>query len=259
VNLSTAHGSASPAPPGDRFPRGAGERQADGERDLAGCVDDRLADRFDRLAELIGGSPHNLVSRGERDRVRSVHIEESRAVGEVLAPVPGASWVDLGTGGGLPGLVLALCYPSTTWTLIDGTAKKVAAVAMFAAALELENVRAVHGRAEELAWSPQHRGVHDGVVSRAVAALSVLLELSRGFLHDGGTLAALKGARLEEEMAAAETARLSLALGPFHRRQLSTGDRPTAVVTMCAQGPPPRRYPRRTGVPAATPLGGAGR
>lgn len=191
--------------------------------------------------------------------MRSVHVVEALAVGEMLAPVPGSSWVDLGTGGGLPGLVLALQYPSTTWTLIDSTTKKVEAVAAFTEALGLTNVAAISGRAEELAWDPHHRGRHDGVVSRAVAPLPALLELCRGFLRDGGTLAAVKGARLEDEMARAETARRTLALGLFHRHPLSAGDRGTALVTMRAQGPPPQRFPRRTGVPAATPLGGAGR
>lgn len=238
-----------------------GGRSTSGDDRVGAVVDGSTAlpERLDRLAELIASSPHNLVSRGDRDRVRPVHVEESRAVGEILAPAPGASWVDLGTGGGLPGLVLALCYPATTWTLIDGIAKKVAAVSMFADALQLENVHAIPGRAEELAWHPEHRGVYDGLVSRAVAPLAVLLELSRGFLRDGGMLAAIKGPRVEQEMASAEAARRSLALGPFHRRSLAGGDRATTVVTMLAQGPPPRRYPRRTGVPAAAPLGGAGR
>lgn len=218
-----------------------------------------IAARLDRLAQMIATSPRNLVSRGERERVRSVHVVEALAVGEVLAPTPSTNWVDLGTGGGLPGLVLALRYPSTTWILIDSTTKKVEAVSAFAEALGLDNVVVIHGRAEELAWDPHHRGLHDGVVSRAVAPLPALLELSRGFLRDGGTLAAIKGPGVEDEMARAETARRTLALGPFHRHPISAGDRATAVVTMRAQGPPPSRFPRRTGVPAATPLGGAGR
>jgi len=254
VSSPATPGTAPAATPGGRSTPGYG--RADEKGGVPADLDDA---RLDRLAELIATSLHNLVSRRDRDRVRSVHVAESYAVGEVLAPAGGARWLDLGTGGGLPGLVLALRYPSTTWTLIDSTAKKVAEVARFAAVLELENVRTVHGRAEELAWDAQHRGTYDGLVGRAVAVLPVLLELGRGFLRDGGTLAAIKGPRLQEEIAAAERARFSLALGPIHRYPLLAEGRATTVVTMRAQGPPPRRYPRSTGIPAATPLGGAGR
>ncbi len=216
-------------------------------------------DALDRLAQLIADSPHNLVSRNERERVRTVHVEEARRVGRALAPEPGARWLDLGTGGGLPGLVLAVCYPDTRWALLDSTAKKVEAVRAFATALGLNNVEPLWGRAEELAWDSEHRGRYDGVISRAVASMPTLLELGRGFLRDGGLMAAIKGPRVEEELKNAHSARLSLSLGPFHRQDVSGEERPSVLVTMLAQGPPPRRYPRRTGIPATTPLGGVER
>jgi 16S rRNA (guanine527-N7)-methyltransferase len=210
------------------------------------------------LAELIAGSPHNLVARGERPRV-DVHIEECVAVGQVLAPGAGTRWLDLGTGGGLPGLVLAVCWPRTEWTLLDSTRKKVEAVRSFIGELELDNARALWGRAEDLGWDPAHRERYDGVVSRAVSRLPVVLELSRGFLREGGLVAAVKGAEAGEEVREAGPASRALGLGDIHTLDVTAAARPTTVVTMRARGPAPRGFPRRTGVPTATPLGGRGR
>jgi 16S rRNA (guanine527-N7)-methyltransferase len=211
---------------------------------------------FDRLATLIASSPHNLVAQGDRARVRDVHIAECAAVGQALAPAPGANWLDLGTGGGLPGLVLAILEPAVSWTLLDATGKKVQAVRSFIDALELPNARAVHGRAEELQQDPAYRGSYDGVVARAVARLPILLRLGRGFLRDGGVLAAIKGHRIDEEIREAERVRRLLGFDVIHILDVAGTARPTTLVTMRAQGSLPQRRVRRPDVPAAARRGG---
>lgn len=215
-----------------------------------------LPPALDRLAELLAAAPVNLVGRRDRERLREVHIPECLAVGDLLDPADGSRWLDLGTGGGLPGLVLAVQFPAVEWTLVDATRKKVEAVESFIAALDLSNAGAIWSRGEDLAWEPEHRGRYDGVVSRAVARLPLLLEWCRGFLGDGGTLAAIKGPHVAQELREAELVRRSLSLGPFHSATVGAAVRPTTLVTMRAQGAPPRRYPRRPGVPAAAPRGG---
>lgn len=211
---------------------------------------------LDLFAGLIAESPHNLVSRAERDRVRSVHIAECLLLGGVLLPDPGERWMDLGTGGGLPGLVLAIQFPHVHWTLVDSVGKKVTAVEAFADALGLRNVSAVRGRAEELGHQVAYREHFAGVVSRALAVLPVVMELSRAFLHDGGLLVAVKGPSVVDELPQAERARTVLRLGSIHRAALPDAARPTVVVTMRAHGSPPRQYPRKVGLPAVAPLGG---
>lgn len=205
---------------------------------------------LDRLAELIATSPHNLVAAGERPRVRDVHIPESEAVGALLPLAAGTRWLDLGTGGGLPGLVLAVLHPEVRWTLLDATGKKVAAVASFIATLGLDNAVAVQGRAEQLAEEPGHHESYDGVVSRAVARLPVLMQWGRGFLDEGGMLAAVKGPRVGEELREAERIRKQLGFGVVHRQEVPTAVRPTTLVTMRVQGHLPRRHTRRSGLPA---------
>lgn len=213
------------------------------------------AEQLDRLAALIAESPHNLVSRGERSAVRERHVAECEALAPLLGVRAGQSWVDVGTGGGLPGLVLAVLQPDVEWTLIDATRKKVAAVRAFADELELANVQAVAGRAETLAHEPAYREQFDGAVSRALAGLPTLIELCRGFVRADGVLAAVKGPRWEEEIAGSVQARRALRVGEVAAVAVSGAARPTWLLTMKALGPTPAPYPRRDGRPAAQPLG----
>lgn len=218
----------------------------------------RQAQQLDRLAALIAESPHNLVSRGERPTVRERHVAECAALVPLLRAEAGQSWVDVGTGGGLPGLVLAVLQPDVGWTLVDATRKKAAAVRSFADELALPNVQVVAGRAETLGHDPAYRAQFDGAVSRALAALPTLIELCRGFVRASGVLAAVKGPQWEDEVAASVPARRALRVGDVDAVAVPDAGRPTWLLTMKALGPPPPPYPRRDGRPASHPLGGAG-
>jgi len=206
-----------------------------------------------RLADLLAAARHNLVAGGDRASVRVLHVDEALAVGAALDLVPGAHWMDLGTGGGLPGLALAVAHPLVRWTLLDSVAKKTAVVREFVVELGLANVEVVHGRAEVLGRRPEHRGRYDGVVARAVARLPILLELARGFLRPGGVLAAVKGPRAQAEIEESETARRALGYEPARVVSVAA-QRPTLLVLLAAAGQPPAGYPRPDGVPAQHPL-----
>lgn len=206
-----------------------------------------------RFADLLAVAPHNLVARGDRPNTRALHIDEAVAVGDILSPVPGTSWMDLGTGGGLPGVALAVTHPLVHWTLVDSVAKKIGAVRGFVADLGLTNVSVVQGRAEDLARLAEHRGRYDGLVARAVARLPVLLELARGFLRPGAVLAAIKGPSAQLEVDEAQPARRALGY-ETPRLVPITSQRPTLLVLMTAAGPPPARFPRPDGVPSQRPL-----
>lgn len=210
--------------------------------------------KLDRLAELIAGSPHNLVARGERAALRSTHVEDCVALARALDAETGSRWLDLGTGGGLPGLVLGVVRPDVRWTLVDATRKKVETVGDFAAELGLGNVRVAAGRAEVMARDERFRGAFDGVVARALARLAVTAELARGFLCPGGLLAVVKGSAWAAELAAAGDALRALRFSDAAVADIGDAVRPTWLVTMRARGEAPDAYPRRDGVPRARPL-----
>ncbi|MEE8600138.1 16S rRNA (guanine(527)-N(7))-methyltransferase RsmG [Euzebya tangerina] len=216
---------------------------------------------MDLLGQLISESPHNLVSARDRGLLQSIHLPECRAVIELIRTGDGQHWIDLGTGGGLPGLVGAILRPHVGWTLIDARRKKVDAVNEFIDILGLENARAVAGRAEELARDEAYRGLYDGVVSRALARLDIVAELSRGFLRPRGRLEAVKGASVEQERGYFQRCSGRLRMKEVATTDVpvsgaASADRGTVVVSIVASGGPPRGIPRRNGLPQSAPLGG---
>jgi 16S rRNA (guanine527-N7)-methyltransferase len=161
--------------------------------------------------------------------------------------------VDVGAGAGFPGLALKIVRPNLDVTLVDATAKKVAFVNEVIAALELEGVRAVQGRAEELGQDSAYRARFDIATARAVASLPVLLEYVVPFLTIGGTALLPKGLEITEELrlgrrAAAILGAEIVSAGelPFSRARLVVARKISPTATA---------YPRRVGIPSRDPLG----
>ena len=159
---------------------------------------DRLLRAF---AEEVRRSPHNLVSRRARDELETRHVPEAVELARLL-PAGSHRLLDVGSGGGFPGLVIAIVRPDLEVHLLDATRKKAGFLEETAALLGLE-VTVHHGRAEELAAGPL-AGTFDLVTARAVAPLRDLLDITLPFLAPDGVLYAVKGERWAEEIAAAE-------------------------------------------------------
>jgi 16S rRNA (guanine527-N7)-methyltransferase len=175
-----------------------------------------VADRLERFARLVASSPHNLVSRAARAELRTRHVPEAVAVAALLPRGPGRL-LDVGSGGGFPGMVIAIVRPEVEVHLLDATAKKTAFLQ--AAADELGIAVTVHtGRAEDLIRTDL-AGSFDLVTARAVAPLTRLLPWTIPFLRVGGVLCAIKGERWQEELQAAEPG-----LGNVGARVLATPD-----------------------------------
>ncbi len=164
--------------------------------------------------------------------------------------------LDLGTGAGFPGLPLAIVQPELQVSLLDATRRKIEFVNSTIEALGLQNARGVVGRAETTGRDPGMRGHHDRVVTRAVSALPVLIELALPLLQIGGLLVAQK-ARLEDsELHAGEGAAQEVGgrIVALERFRLPILDDPRALVVVEKTRETPTRYPRREGVPAKHPL-----
>lgn len=216
---STWNGSGAPDLPGstsnDRATRPPGRstwniwRGPDGS---ASWLSDRLAamtpskhqrDRLETFAALVETSPHNLVSGRARAELRTRHIPECVAFAE-LVPRGTRRLLDVGSGGGFPGMVVALVRPDVEVHLLDSTKKKTD---FLTAASEQLSARVhVHqGRAEGLLGTPLG-GSFDIVTARAVAPLEQLVTVTVPFLRRGGLLLAIKGERWTDELAVADEA-----------------------------------------------------
>ena len=138
----------------------------------------------------------NVISRKDIDHLYERHILHSLAIERFIDFLPGDQVLDLGTGGGFPGIPLAILNPDTHFTLIDGTGKKIAVVREVIAELALNNVTAIHTRSEE------HSGRYQYIVSRAVGPVSRLIGWSQHLISEVGPAGwiFLKGGDLSEEL-----------------------------------------------------------
>jgi 16S rRNA (guanine527-N7)-methyltransferase len=158
-------------------------------------------ERLEAFAQLVEASPHNLVSKRARDELRSRHVPECVALAAML-PRGEQRVLDVGSGGGFPGIVLAIVRPELEIHLLDSTEKKAGFLEGVGRELRLPIV--VHrGRAEALA-KPPLVDTFDVVTARAVAPLDRLIGWTIPFLRVGGLLYAVKGERWQDELASAE-------------------------------------------------------
>lgn len=195
----------------------------------------------------------NLFSSSDRDKLGSKHFPDALAIQPHWTP--GARVLDLGSGGGIPGLVLAAVYPETSFCLMDARQKKMQALEALAQELDFKHVSFVAGRFEELGHDPAYREQFDTVLARAVAPLSTLLEYAAPFISVGGTFYAWKGPRWEEELAAAKSAlkELQLEHQASHSYTLPDGEE-RCILVFQKQTATPEKFPRRTGIPLKRPL-----
>ena len=161
--------------------------------------------------------------------------------------------IDVGAGAGFPGLALKIVRPHLDVTLLDATAKKVAFVNEVITALELNRVRAVQGRAEELGRDSAYRARFDIATARAVASLPVLLEYVVPFLTVGGTALLPKGLEIAEELRHGRRAATALGAEIVSTAALAVATTRLVVVRKIAATT--TVYPRRVGIPGRDPLG----
>jgi 16S rRNA (guanine527-N7)-methyltransferase len=209
------------------------------------------------VALLLGANARlNLTRIVEPQAVARLHLLDAVAALPLIDARAPVRALDLGAGGGVPGIVLAMARPDVAWTLVDSVRRKAEAMSSFVASLRLANVDVLAERAEILGRDPAHRERYDLVTARACAALPVLVEYALPLLRAGGTLLAWKGALADDELragraAAAELGGTEPAIEPSGVDAL--GDHRFVVIRKASSTPP--RYPRRPGEPARRPLG----
>ena len=214
-------------------------------------ADETALDRFEIYHRLLSewNEKMNLTAITDPVAVAEKHFADSLAALPYLKP--GMKVVDVGTGAGFPGVPLLIMEPGLELTLADSLQKRLTFLDALLKELGLK-AALVHGRAEDLGQNKLYREQFDAALSRAVANLPVLLELTTPFVRVGGTAIAYKG-DADQELESAKTAAFLLHVklrgvdlaSPLGKRCLIFADK---------IAPTPRSYPRKAGTPSKKPL-----
>lgn len=194
----------------------------------------------------------NLTAIKDPDEAWTRHILDALTLLPIIAATdnPEPRIIDVGTGGGVPGIPLAIVMPGARVALLEATGKKAAFLLETVHTLGLANVLVHHERAERFGHKKDQRESFDVVTARALGPLNVLCEFCVPLARPGGVVLAIKGQRADEELQDARHA-----LGILGAKHLDTHQTPTGrVVVLEKTTRTPRPYPRKDGEPKKHPL-----
>ena len=218
-------------------------------------------DRFEsHLRHMLAWNARAGLTRvTDPDEVQTRHFVDSLSIAACLprdALGPGTSLIDVGSGAGLPGVPLKIAFPSASLALLEANGKKAAFLRELVGALGLENTGVVQARAEDAGRRQDLREAFGLVVSRAVAPLEVLVELTLPFCRVGGVVVAQKGEDVSPELDRASNGIELLGGGSTRVCTITPPGSPVArsLVVIDKVSATPGRFPRRPGIPAKRPL-----
>ncbi len=223
-----------------------------------------LEERLCQLTDLIlnANTRLNLTADDTPGLFWPRHIEDSLCAAAILLETlpelsPGSLVLDVGSGGGIPGLIWGLLWREIKLTLIESRRKRAEWLEEAGSHLNLLHMDVLNMRAETLGRDLKYRETYGLVTARALARLSTLLELTLPFAKVGGHVAAIKAADCLDEIREAEFALRELGSAPAALRRLpyTRSDGKACVVLLMEKlRPTPAAYPRREGVPLKSPL-----
>ncbi len=221
-------------------------------------LSDKQRELFDLYYEILTdwNSKMNLTAITDKDEVWLKHFEDSLSLEQMIDLNEVDTVIDVGTGAGFPGIPLKIVYPHLRLTLLDSLDKRVRFLDNVINQLGLQDVEAVHGRAEDMARQKDYREKFDLCVSRAVAALPVLTELCVPFVKVGGFFVSYKAERAGEEIESSKAAidLLGATIGDIKEFRLSGTDNTRTLIRIDKSYATSDKYPRRAGIPSKKPL-----
>lgn len=237
------------------------DKMTTGSQELGITLCDNQIRQFYRYYELLAewNKVMNLTAITELDDVVVKHFLDSlsfiRAVRDVQEL--DASVIDVGTGAGFPGIPLKIAFPKLKITLLDSLNKRVKFLEEVIGGLGLEEICAVHGRAEDFGRDAAYREQYDFAVSRAVANVATLSEYCLPFVKVGGAFISYKSGKVDDELETGKKAVRTLGgdIEEIVRFQLSGTDAERAFAVIRKKERTGKRYPRKAGIPGKDPLG----
>ena len=196
----------------------------------------------------------NLTGITEFDEVLEKDFEDSLSLIRVVDLNQNFKIMDLGTGAGFPGIPLKIDFPNLKITLADSLNKRILFLQDVIDELQLKDIAAIHGRAEDLARNIVYREQYDLCVSRAVANLSTLAEYCLPFVKIGGQFVSYKSGECDEEVQDAKSSVFLLGGKVKNVTKFKLGDAKRSFIAIEKVAGTSKKYPRKAGVPSKTPL-----
>ncbi len=220
------------------------------------CSEKKLA-QFSQFYQILieWNKRMNLTAISEHDEVMIKHFYDS-ITPAFFFDFSNQKIIDIGVGAGFPSIPLKICFPELQMTLLDSLNKRITFLKNLVEQLGLMDIQYIHGRAEEIAKKKQYREAYDVVVTRAVAKLNILSELSLPFVKKDGYMIALKGSNAVEEVAEGKKAIKILGgrVKNVHTLQLPLNYGQRNIIIIDKTNNTPINYPRKPGTPTRNPI-----
>lgn len=221
-------------------------------------LSDDTLEKFEKFRQMMLETNKflNLTSITEEEEVNYKHFLDSLLPLVKVEMKQDASLIDIGTGGGFPGMPIKFYRDDLKITLLDSLNKRIKFLKNTISEMNINNIEAIHGRAEELGRTKSYREQYDYGISRAVSRLNTLVEYSLPFIKVGGSFISMKGPSGKEETEEAQNAIKTLGgeITDIISYNLDYENSDRTLIVIKKVSPTPRKYPRGGGKPKNKPL-----
>lgn len=227
-------------------------------KELSIVLNDKQIQQFEQYYNILveWNKVMNLTAITEYEEVVEKHFLDSLTIVNAIHVKKIETLIDVGTGAGFPGIPLKIAFPHLKVTLLDSLNKRIKFLNEVIDLLELNDIKAIHGRAEDYAKQAEYREQYDICVSRAVANLATLSEYCLPYVKVDGLFVPYKSGKIDEELKSSEKA-VSILGGKVEevvKFQLPRTDIGRSFVKIHKIKETKKKYPRKAGMPTKEPL-----